>query len=476
MGTHPIFESDFDCLTDLLSTGNSKVIYGMTAPFGRLLQPLREKSKYEGQSWSERFQELYDDFWSDENRELRLLLLQFCLQLGIIYISHKLTIAIMSQLRGKTKTSPIKMLKSMGFTNLQIKRLLPKLTEHELHVLCTCGCNTSNFEDTMSSIAGLEKAKGIIENHLRLVLKYRTAHNLVQVTPGVLLHGPPGCGKTMLARAIAKESGFRFLLVKPSVVNDKYLGESEKFIQGLFSLAAKIAPCILFVDEIEVLLGNRLDDNLNNIFKQTKIAEFLTAMDGFEKVTQPVLVIGATNLKDKLDNAILRRLPTKIEIPLPSSTARLQMFEMEFAREGLEVENELWKGFVNRTEKWDCSKIKNFIQCVISEAAIETIQQKDEESPPLSECEEESTSLVKSNFSPINIGIGILAALGMFVEIVRPSKARPVVITAAYTAFVFALLQSRPMYKNRRIIDEQVPKIEVLPLKERHFEKAYDIF
>ena len=97
-------------------------------------------------------------------------------------------------------------------------------------------------------------------------------------------------------------------------MNDKYLGESEKFIQGLFSLAAKIAPCILFVDEIEVLLGNRLDEQSNNNFKQTKIAEFLTAMDGFEKVSQPVLVIGATNLKEKLDSAILRRLPTKVSL------------------------------------------------------------------------------------------------------------------------------------------------------------------
>ena len=147
----------------------------------------------------------------------------------------------------------------------------------------------------------------------------------------------------MLARAIAKDAGFKFLVVQPSVVNNKYIGESEKFIQvnieiqiqfdnsfrktifrcflrsqvyfqAFFSVAKKLAPTVMFVDEIEVLLGNRNGDGrVLNEHKEIKIAEFLTAWDGFEQNKgAPVVVIGATNRKECLDAAILRRLPIKV--------------------------------------------------------------------------------------------------------------------------------------------------------------------
>ena len=96
-------------------------------------------------------------------------------------------------------------------------------------------------------------------------------------------------------------------MVKPSLVRDKFYGESEKIIQATFRLAARIQPIILFIDEIEVLLGSRSDNSFNNGHKNTLIAEFLTAWDGFQQNNhEAVVVIGATNRKECLDDAILR--------------------------------------------------------------------------------------------------------------------------------------------------------------------------
>ena len=88
-----------------------------------------------------------------------------------------------------------------------------------------------------SIFIGLAKAKETIDQNLRRAMKLRQNSNLsslLKVSPGLLLHGPPGCGKTMLARAVAAETGFRFLVVKPSIVKNKYVGESEKMIQAMF--------------------------------------------------------------------------------------------------------------------------------------------------------------------------------------------------------------------------------------------------
>merc|ERR1712048_202554 len=200
----------------------------------------------------------------------------------------------------------------------------------------------------------------------------------------------------MLARAIAKETGFRFLVVQPNVVNNKYIGESEKIIQAIFQLAKRLSPCVLFVDEIEVLLGNRdVISTSNTDFKQIKIAEFLTAWDGFEKIKKPVVVIGATNKIEQLDRAILRRMPIQIEIPLPSAEAREAMFQHEILnRDNIQIQAD-WKQYIKKTENWDCSKIKNFIQFILTSAVQETVNAMPLHEPelnPIEKCSEPDLS------------------------------------------------------------------------------------
>merc|ERR1712168_321371 len=241
----------------------------------------------------------------------------------------------------------------------------------------------SDFErlEPMDGVKGLKKAKTTIDQNLRRAMKLRQKEHfkeLVSVAPGILLHGPPGCGKTMLARAVAKETGFRFLIVKPSLVKNKYVGESEKMIQATFNLAARLQPTILFIDEIDVLFSSR-DDVTTSTYQNQIIAEFLTAWDGFERDSNAaVVVIGATNRLNALDQAIQRRLPLKVEVPLPDLTARQEIFEAELVRDGVKVEAEL-DGYIKETEKWNASKISQFLKAVLLQAAIESDLDDDEE-------------------------------------------------------------------------------------------------
>jgi SpoVK/Ycf46/Vps4 family AAA+-type ATPase len=130
---------------------------------------------------------------------------------------------------------------------------------------------------------------------------------LLKPCRGILLFGPPGTGKTMLAKAIANEAGASFMNISMSTIMSKWCGEAEKSIQALFSLAAKIAPAIIFMDEVDGLLGTRELSNENEVSRRIK-NEFMMHWDGvLSKPSENILVLAATNRPFDLDNAIIRR-------------------------------------------------------------------------------------------------------------------------------------------------------------------------
>jgi SpoVK/Ycf46/Vps4 family AAA+-type ATPase len=153
---------------------------------------------------------------------------------------------------------------------------------------------------------------------------------------GVLLYGPPGTGKTLLAKAIAKECGASFINVNLATIMSKYVGDSEKMVQAVFSLAHKLSPCIVFVDEMDGFLSRRTEGSNDPAVTDKVKTLFMSLWDGIATAStqtgvnsesgEPekawVLVIGATNRPHALDTAILRRMPRQIQVGLPSAVGR----------------------------------------------------------------------------------------------------------------------------------------------------------
>jgi SpoVK/Ycf46/Vps4 family AAA+-type ATPase len=173
-------------------------------------------------------------------------------------------------------------------------------------------------------VGGLEKVKTqmrrrIINPFLKkdLFVKFKR-----RAGGGVLMYGPPGCGKTMLARALAHECRAKFVNVKASDILDKWIGESEKNIASIFAEARADKPVVLFFDEIEALAQKRQFGDSHKI--NTTISTLLTEMDGFESDNEGVLIVGATNVPWSLDSAFRRpgRFDRTIFVPPPDKLAR----------------------------------------------------------------------------------------------------------------------------------------------------------
>uniref|UniRef100_A0A8C4Z656 Outer mitochondrial transmembrane helix translocase n=1 Tax=Gadus morhua TaxID=8049 RepID=A0A8C4Z656_GADMO len=214
-----------------------------------------------------------------------------------------------------------------------------KLTEYEMNIASLL-VDPRSIKVTWRDVAGLDEV--IYELQDTVILPFQKRHllagsKLFQPPKGVLLFGPPGCGKTLIAKATAKASGCQFINLQPSTLTDKWYGESQKLTAAVFSLAVKIQPCIIFIDEIDSFLRNRssLDHEATAMMK----AQFMSLWDGLDTAaTSQVMVMGATNRPQDVDPAILRRMPTTFHVGLPvrfNTQERQEILKLILAGENL---------------------------------------------------------------------------------------------------------------------------------------------
>ncbi|RLG48162.1 MAG: AAA family ATPase [Thermoproteota archaeon] len=180
-------------------------------------------------------------------------------------------------------------------------------------------------------IGGLEEVKRELQMAVEWPLKYPELFSRAGARPprGILLYGPPGCGKTLLAKAVANESEANFISVKGPEVMSKWVGESERAIREIFRKARQAAPCVVFFDEIDSIAPRRGSGLGDSRVTERVISQLLTELSGLEELRK-VVVIAATNRPDILDPALLRpgRFDRLIYVPPPDREARLEILRI----------------------------------------------------------------------------------------------------------------------------------------------------
>ncbi|KAK9927079.1 hypothetical protein M0R45_024281 [Rubus argutus] len=213
---------------------------------------------------------------------------------------------------------------------------------------------------TFSDIGALEEIKESLQELVMLPLRRPDLFNggLLKPCRGILLFGPPGSGKTMLAKAIAREAGASFINVSMSTITSKWFGEDEKNVRALFTLASKVSPTIIFVDEVDSMLGQRTRVGEHEAMRKIK-NEFMTHWDGLmTKQGERILVLAATNRPFDLDEAIIRRFERRILVGLPTADNREMIMRTLLAKEKVDDRLE-FKELATMTEGYSGSDLKN---------------------------------------------------------------------------------------------------------------------
>ncbi|XP_075647548.1 uncharacterized protein LOC142618490 isoform X2 [Castanea sativa] len=245
---------------------------------------------------------------------------------------------------------------------------------------------------TFADIGAMDETKESLQELVMLPLRRPDLFKggLLKPCRGILLFGPPGTGKTMLAKAIANEAGASFINVSMSTITSKWFGEDEKNVRALFTLAAKVSPTIIFVDEVDSMLGQRTRVGEHEAMRKIK-NEFMTHWDGLlTKAGERILVLAATNRPFDLDEAIIRRFERRIMVGLPSVESREKILKTLLAKE--KVENLDFKELATLTEGYSGSDLKNLCITAAYRPVRELIQQERLKDKRTRQKDEESNS------------------------------------------------------------------------------------
>ncbi len=190
---------------------------------------------------------------------------------------------------------------------------------------------------------------------------------------GILMYGPPGCGKTLLARATAGECGAKFYNVSITDVLDMYIGESERKLHEIFQMARRTAPSVVFFDEVEAIGGKRQHSREATTAKL--VSQFLTELDGFAQNNQHVLVLGATNVPWAVDPAFRRpgRFDRVLFVPPPDAAARETIFRLLLDGRPRAGDVDL-RDLVKRTSGHSGADLRNLVDTAADEAIEESIE------------------------------------------------------------------------------------------------------
>ncbi len=199
--------------------------------------------------------------------------------------------------------------------------------------------------ETWDDVGGLEEAKLQLREIIEWPLKYPELYKHLDSRPpnGILLYGPPGCGKTLIAKALAHETEINFISVKGPEFLSKWVGESEKAVRETFRKARSASPCIIFFDEIDAIAGMRGRFASSQVTEQV-VSQLLTEMDGLEGL-KDVILLAATNRPDMLDPAMLRsgRFGRHVEIPMPDQESREKIYKIHLENKPLDNDIDIIK-------------------------------------------------------------------------------------------------------------------------------------
>ncbi|RDA84978.1 hypothetical protein CP532_3875 [Ophiocordyceps camponoti-leonardi (nom. inval.)] len=210
-------------------------------------------------------------------------------------------------------------------------------------------------------IAGLEGAKETLKEAVVLPIKFPSLfQGKRQAWKGILLYGPPGTGKSYLAKAVATEANSTFFSISSSDLVSKWMGESERLVKLLFSMARENKPSVIFIDEIDALCGPR-GEGESEASRRIK-TEILVQMDGVGNDSKGILVLGATNIPWQLDAAIRRRFQRRVHIGLPDLNGRARMFKLAVGDTETALQANDFGILASQSDGFSGSDISNVVQ------------------------------------------------------------------------------------------------------------------
>jgi AAA+ superfamily predicted ATPase len=244
----------------------------------------------------------------------------------------------------------------------EIPESVNKLDKHLVERICSEICDRpQNIQ--WSDIAGLEHVKNAVQEiAVWPMLKPHLFTGARAVPRGMLLFGPPGTGKTLIGRAVASQCCATFFSISSSSLTSKWIGEAEKLVRALFTIAIAVQPSVVFVDEIDSILSARKAEGEHESSRRLK-TELMVQMEGISgDDAHQVLLIGATNRPQEMDDAARRRMPKQLHVPLPCLEARREIVNHMLKRTRTSLSEEQMHTLCEKTNGYSASDMKHLVQ------------------------------------------------------------------------------------------------------------------